>query len=222
MPISCWASKRGPVAAVLNLWCKHVNPLQEWEKLFMPLHHHTQYLIITSELLFSHPSSSSSTSSIVIKVSGSHIGKIQLGVGGYEHGARWSAATRKQCPGLHKKKDTLINCTERAAVLAEGNTWRSKLKGVVNLQIHWVPGHSEFAPNEKADEEAKKAVQGGSSGAKFLPKFLCKHLPLSISVLQQGHTSKLKKCWERRWKDSPRVKLLKSIDNTTLAKSILS
>ena len=114
---------------------------------------------------------------------------------------------------LHKKQDILINSTEGAAVLAEGNTWRSKLKCVIDLQLHWVPGHSEFAPNEKADEEAKKVAQGNSSDTKSLPKFLCKCLPLNISVLRQGHISKLKKCWERRWKDSPRGRLLNSIDN---------
>ena len=67
--------------------------------------------------------------------------------------------------------------------MAEGNTGRSMLKGVIDLQVHWVPGHSEFVPNEKADDEAKKAAQGNSSNAKSLPKFLCKHLPLSISAL---------------------------------------
>ena len=76
--------------------------------------------------------------------------------------------------GLHKKQDVLINSMERAAVLAGRNAWRSKLRGVVDLQIHWVPGHSEFALNEKADEEAKKVAQGNSSDNKSLPKFLRK------------------------------------------------
>ena len=122
---------------------------------------------------------------------------------------------------LHKKQDGLMNSTERAELLAEGNTWRGKTQGVTDLQVHWVPGHSEFAPNEKADEEVKKVAQGSSSKAKSLPKFLRKCLPLSISALRQGHIGKLKKCWERRWKDSPRAKLLKSIDNTTLLKKYI-
>ena len=123
--------------------------------------------------------------------------------------------------GLHKKQDGLINSTERAELLAEGNAWRGKTKGVIDLQVHWVPGHSEFAPNEKADEEAKKAAQGDSSDAKSLPKFLRKRLPLSISALRQGHMGKLKKCWERRWKNSPRAKLLNSIDNTAPSKKYM-
>ena len=54
---------------------------------------------------------------------------------------------------------------------------------MINLQVHWVPGHIDFAPNEKADEEVKKAMQGNSNEAKYLPKLLRKPLLLSISAL---------------------------------------
>ena len=64
-----------------------------------------------------------------------------------------------------------------------GGSWKGKPKGIVDLQIHWVAGHVGFAPNTKADEEAKKAAQGDSSNTKFLPKSLRKFLPLSISAL---------------------------------------
>jgi hypothetical protein len=58
--------------------------------------------------------------------------------------------------------------------------------------MHWVPGHVDFAPNEKADEEAKKAAKGDSSDAKSLPKLLRKRLPLSIPALRQSHSNRIK------------------------------
>jgi hypothetical protein len=38
---------------------------------------------------------------------------------------------------------------------------------VIDLQIHWVPGHVDFTPNGKANKEAKRAAQGNSSEAKY-------------------------------------------------------
>ena len=84
---------------------------------------------------------------------------------------------------LHRKQDRLINCGERELAISEGKDWIGRPKGVINLQVHWVPGHIDFTPSEKADEEAKKAAQGHSSKAKYLPKFLRKPLLLSISAL---------------------------------------
>ena len=51
---------------------------------------------------------------------------------------------------LHVKQDSLINNVERQQTLAEGG----KTKGIVDLQLHWVPSHCNFEPNERADEEA--------------------------------------------------------------------
>jgi hypothetical protein len=97
---------------------------------------------------------------------------------------------------LHKKQDNLRNHAERAEALAGDNNWQSRSRGIVNLQVHLVPGQLEFVPSNKVDEEAKKATQSGASDTKLLPKFLHKHLPLSISALHQDHLSKLKKHWE--------------------------
>ena len=49
---------------------------------------------------------------------------------------------------LHTKQDGLINGNERCQALAEGIQWKSRPKGVVDLQIHWVPGHCDFGPNK--------------------------------------------------------------------------
>ena len=84
-----------------------------------------------------------------------------------------------------------------------------------------MPGHKDFTPNEWADEEAKSAVQGHSSDAKFLPLLLCKCLPLSVSALQQSHSDMLKNRWRRTWKNSERENLLCTIDNSAPSKKYL-
>ena len=97
---------------------------------------------------------------------------------------------------LHKKQDGLINRLERLQTIEAGKQWKGNSKGVINLQICWVPGHCDFGPNERADEEAKLTAQGSSSEAKFLPPLLHKKLPLSISTLWQDNLSKLKRRWQ--------------------------
>jgi hypothetical protein len=89
---------------------------------------------------------------------------------------------------------------------------------VIDLQICWVPGHQDFEPNERADEEAKKAAQSDSSDANSLPAFLRKCLPRSIAALRQNHIAKLVKSWECRWKASLRKARLKAIDNSAPSK----
>jgi ribonuclease HI len=93
--------------------------------------------------------------------------------------------------GLHAKQDGLFNRSERLESLAEGREWKGRTSGVINLQMHWVPGHSGYERNEKADEEAKKAAQGLSSEAKLLPPFLRKCLPASVSALRQNFMASL-------------------------------
>ena len=105
---------------------------------------------------------------------------------------------------LHAKQDGIINCEERVQAINAGDQWKGDSRGVINLQIHWVPGHCDFAPNERADEEAKLAAQGSSSDSRFLPPLLRKKLPLSVSALRQENSVKLKKRWSRQWKSSER------------------
>ena len=96
--------------------------------------------------------------------------------------------------------------------------WVGRKRGVIDLQVYWVLGHQDFKPNERADEEAKKAVKGDTSDVKPLPLLLHKHLPFSVSVLCQENTAKLAKWWARRWKSSARESMLSSIDNTAPSK----
>ena len=122
---------------------------------------------------------------------------------------------------LHAKQDGIINSRDRAETRRLGHRWKGNTKGVVDLRLMWVPGHVDFEPNERADAEAKKAAQGDSSPAKYLPAFLRKHLPFSSSALQQEYTARLQKRWKRRWKSSPRYLHLKSIDNSAPSKKYL-
>jgi ribonuclease HI len=122
---------------------------------------------------------------------------------------------------LHEKQDRIINREERQSATDAGEVWTGRKRGVVDLQIHWVPGHCDFIPNERADKEAKKAAQGKSSDAKLLPPMLRKRLPLSVPALRQSHNAKLMKRWTRRWKQSPRHRILRSIDSSAPSKKYL-
>ncbi|KZP07091.1 hypothetical protein FIBSPDRAFT_763388 [Athelia psychrophila] len=71
--------------------------------------------------------------------------------------------------------------------------------------IHWVPGHKDFEPNERADREAKDAAQKLTSPAKDLPVCLRKKvLPASVAALRQEYAAKLKRKWTKCWRKSPR------------------
>ncbi|KAF5378885.1 hypothetical protein D9615_006982 [Tricholomella constricta] len=66
---------------------------------------------------------------------------------------------------LHVKQDRIARASERRTALRRGNKWTDRTRKVINLQIHWTPGHVDFGPNERADELAKIAATGTSSPA---------------------------------------------------------
>ena len=121
---------------------------------------------------------------------------------------------------LHAKQDGLINRAERQRQAEIGEVWSGRRRGIVDLQVHWVPRHCDFGPNKQADKEAKSVAQGTSSEARFLPQ-LHKKLPLSISALRQSFSDKLKNRWRRRWKGSDRENILRTIDNSAPSKKYL-
>ena len=86
-----------------------------------------------------------------------------------------------------------MNHVEHLQVIEAGEHWECRSKGVIDLQINWVPGHCNFGPNEWANEEVKLAIQGSSSNTRFLPQLLHKKLPFRISALHQENAEKLKK-----------------------------
>ena len=70
------------------------------------------------------------------------------------------------------KQDKLINASNFHKARHHGNQLIARTKGVIDLRVQWIPGHKDFAPNEKADELAKQATKGESSPHLDLPKYL--------------------------------------------------
>lgn len=123
---------------------------------------------------------------------------------------------------LHMKQDRLINAAERRSAVRKGRPWSARTRKVIDLQIHWTPGHVDFGPNERADEIAKSAAQGTSSAPDLLPAFLRrKPLPASIPALRQEHLTALQKRWKQRWKKSPRYPAMNVIDKSLPSKKFL-
>ena len=54
---------------------------------------------------------------------------------------------------LHAKKDGLLNGDEHCIALAEGRVWKGNTNRVIDLQMHWVPGH---CGNDKTRKQMKK------------------------------------------------------------------
>ena len=63
----------------------------------------------------------------------------------------------------------------------------------LDLLVRWTPGHVDIVGNERADEEAKKAAENGSSPKNRLPWPLQKPLPKSKSAVRQTYHRKLKR-----------------------------
>ena len=123
---------------------------------------------------------------------------------------------------LHQQQDKLQNVKERREAKQKGIDWKARDRNVINLQLHWTPGHMDFPPNKRADEEAKLAAQGSSSNVNDLPAYLRrKPLPHSVSALRQEHTILLQKNWKRRWKTSSRYSSLRAIDRSLPSKKFM-
>jgi ribonuclease HI len=76
----------------------------------------------------------------------------------------------------------------------------------IRITIRWTPGHEGIEGNERADEEAKKAVTKGSSHVNVLPNLLKKKLPHSKAAENQADNEKLKKRAQKESTASPRSK----------------
>lgn len=122
---------------------------------------------------------------------------------------------------LQQQQDKLRNSEEITLARIQGRKRPLKKRGVCDLQIHWVPGHMDFEPNELADEHAKDAAKGISSPSRKLPESLKQPLPSSTSALRQGSKTTLQRRWTRRWKTSPRYNHIHSIDKSAPSKKWL-
>ena len=122
---------------------------------------------------------------------------------------------------LQAKQDGIINAAEKRASLCSGESWKGRTRGVIDLQLHWAPAHSNFEPNERADEEAKCAAQGLSSKAKLLPKILRRSLPANVPALRQSHDKRLLKRWKCCWRSSPHHRAIHPLDDSIPSKKFL-
>ena len=133
-----------------------------------------------------HPTVMGTDSQAVIKAlknQSSHLGQYLLD------------AIHNAAEGLHTKQDGLLNNDARRLAIVDGGRWKGKKRGIIDLQLYWVPGHCSFGTNEHTDEEVKLTVQGYSNDTRFLPRLLRKKLSCSISALRQENNNKLKKRW---------------------------
>ena len=79
--------------------------------------------------------------------------------------------------------------------------------------ISWVSGHDGVLGNERADAEARKVVEVGSSREEDLPDVLCSQaLPCSLAAAGAAFKEDLLKHWRNIWAASPRHKRIDKID----------
>ncbi|KAJ6627686.1 hypothetical protein B0H10DRAFT_1654602, partial [Mycena sp. CBHHK59/15] len=76
----------------------------------------------------------------------------------------------------------------------------------------WCPEHRGIAGNERADEEAKRAAQEGSSPNTSIPTVFRKTLPWSRSAHKQQFNAELKSTVAAEWRKSPRYHRVKRYD----------
>ena len=95
-----------------------------------------------------------------------------------------------------------LNAVEKSVSLLSEEMWKGRMRHFIYLQPHWVPVHSDFKQDERADDKAKHAAQGVFSDARFLPRIICRSLPASVPMLWQAHKSQLLKHWKCHWKSS--------------------
>ena len=108
---------------------------------------------------------------------------------------------------LQQKQDQLQNADFGKAKCI-GRLMVARNKGILNLQIQWVPGHKDFKLNTLADKHMKRAARGDNSQGNMQPKMLRKTLPASISTIWQDLKSSIHKRWLHHWKASPRYESL--------------
>jgi hypothetical protein len=73
-----------------------------------------------------------------------------------------------------------------------------------SLTIRWTAGHVGIEGNEKADWEAKCAVEGLSSDINDLPKYVWKKIKNCILALWQENNKETNDIWTKEWQASIR------------------
>ena len=97
---------------------------------------------------------------------------------------------------LHMKQDKLINAADFHKAKHQGIQLTVETRDVINLKVHWIPGHKDFIPNEKAHELAKKAAKRELNPNPDLPKLLRHLLPTSTAAIKQDLKLKVQNRWK--------------------------
>ncbi|KAJ7123710.1 hypothetical protein C8R44DRAFT_550372, partial [Mycena epipterygia] len=83
----------------------------------------------------------------------------------------------------------------------------------IRLTLRWAPGHRDIAGNERADVEAKRAAQEGSSESTSIPMaYRDRVLPWSRSARKQHYNAQLKRRVAEEWRKSSRYHRIKHYD----------
>ena len=133
--------------------------------------------------------------------------------------------------GEKRVKEVSIYSDNQAAIMATGSDVPGSARHIIDMvhqqyrmlkkkhkrarvTIHWTPGHSDVAGNEKADEQAKRAAKGETSPLEQLPACLPKSLPISKAAVRRSFKKKLTAAAGECWKASPRYRKLARINPT--------
>ena len=137
---------------------------------------------------------------------------------GLDNQVRIKSPNNQKAKPAHYLLDQNHTAAERLHAKHNNQHLPARTRGVCDIQIHWVPSHTNFKPNEKADEAAKQAALGESSPIKSLPAFLRKPIPLGISALHQESRAKILHRWKRCWKSSPWYQHIYHLNNSAPSK----
>ena len=102
-------------------------------------------------------------------------------------------------------------------------TFLQKCKGCKNhpLVLQWTVGHVGILGNERADKEAKRAMEGKTSDKSLLPNFLRCMLTINPLAIKQKHNKEINTHWENAWRSSVRGQGTLKIDNCTPSAHLL-
>ncbi|KAJ7635493.1 hypothetical protein DFH06DRAFT_921833, partial [Mycena polygramma] len=90
----------------------------------------------------------------------------------------------------------------------------------IQLHIGWVPGHVEFAPNERVDKEAKEAAANDDPPHPLLPALFHSPLPRSAAAAKAEYQTRTTSKWTTIWKASPRYDKFSRLDKHATVHSI--